>query len=51
MVPKSVGYRTGSTNRAWQINKINRINNGLINRCKVGLGLIWINNGLIWINN
>ncbi len=44
-------------NRAWQINKINRINNihrinnGLISRCKFGLGLIWINNRLIWINN
>ncbi len=29
--------------RAWQINNINRINNGLINRCKLGLVLILIN--------
>ncbi len=25
--------------------------NWLINRCKFGLGLIWVNNGLIWVNN
>ena len=43
-------------NRAWRINRINkinnihRVNNGLINRCKFGLGLIWINNRLIRIN-
>ncbi len=35
--------------RAWQINRINRINNtnrinnGLIEICKLGSGLIWIN--------
>ena len=50
--------------RAWQINGINRINNtnrinnGLINQCKLGPGLIRINSrlipinsGLIWINS
>ncbi len=37
--------------RTWQINKINRINNRLINRCKLGLRLIRINNRSIWINN
>ena len=39
-----------SPNRALQINRINntsRINNGLINLCKLGSRLIWINNGLI----
>ena len=48
---------TNTQDRAWQINKINRINKinqiniGLINQCKLGLGLIQINNGLILINN
>ncbi len=39
--------------RAWQINEINginEINDGLINLCKLGLGLMQINDGLIWIN-
>ena len=40
-------------NRAWQIeringiNDINRINNRLIDPCKLGPGLIWINSTLI----
>ncbi len=35
-------------NRAWQINEIN---DGLINLCKLGLGLMWINDGLMRIND
>ena len=48
---------SGIDSRAWQISKINRINkfnginNGLINRCKLGLRLVPINKGLILINN
>ena len=45
------------SNRAWRINRINkinninRINNRLMNPCKLGLGLIPINNRLIQIND
>ena len=43
--------------RAWQINEINgindinQINDGLINLCKLGFGLMWINDGLMRIND
>ena len=56
-----ISCRPGTLNmtysRAWQINGINRINNtnrinnGLINRCKLGPGLIRINSRLIPINS
>ncbi len=56
-----VSYRslltTFKENRAWRINRINkinsinRINNRLMNPCKLGLGLIPINNRLIQIND
>ncbi len=45
------------TIRAWQINEINgindinEINDGLINLCKLGLGLMRINDGLMRIND
>ncbi len=44
---------TINIHRAWQINEINginditEINDGLINLCKLGLGLMRINDGLM----
>ncbi len=33
-----------------KVNDINEINDGLINLCKLGPGLMRINDGLMWIN-
>ena len=44
-------YRAWQINRINKINSINRINNRLMNPCKLGLGLIPINNRLIPIND
>ncbi len=56
-LPQSQNCLLGYHNsRAWQINEINGINDineihdGLINLCKLGPGLMRINDGLMWIN-
>ena len=51
VISRSWYYRAWQINEINGINDINRINDGLINLCKLGLGLMRINDGLMWIND